>query len=81
MYTGPEWYPQDVLADGETDSSYGYIDLEPSTATDRLGAVIETVEALPSFTAELKNKDTGEVVSGTQPTTVPRRRITSTSSS
>jgi len=62
VYTGPEWYPDDVRVDGEQDSG---TDIVPSSATDRFGAVITTEEKLPEFTVELKNKDTGEVVSQT----------------
>jgi hypothetical protein len=63
VYTGPEWYPDGVTVDGE--SGDGYVDMQPSSATDRLGATIETVEAVSTFRAECKNKDTGEVVSDT----------------
>lgn len=61
VYEGPEWYPDDVLIDGESDSYLGLIDLSPSTNTDRLGALITTETKIPELTVELKNKDTGNI--------------------
>jgi hypothetical protein len=65
VYEGPEWYPDDVLIDGETDSDFSFTDLAPSTDTDRLGLFIATEAKLPELTAEIRNKDTGNVVTET----------------
>jgi hypothetical protein len=62
VYTGPEWYPNTVLVDGEA-TNVG--DILPSTPTDRLGVVVETQETIAEFTAELIDKDSGEVVTDT----------------
>lgn len=63
VYTGPEWYPDNQPADARND--IGEADFVPSQATDRIGIVVDTEEKLPSFSVQVENKDTGEVVTET----------------
>jgi hypothetical protein len=61
VYEGPEWYPNNLLIDGEPDPQIG-TGRETSSATDWIGMVVETIEPVSELTAGMTNIDSGELV-------------------